>query len=353
MSSKGTVSIGYTKTLIETAKNYPVNVASILNNCALDERTFEKPEVRVSLDQQQALWKELILHTGDHHFGLHMGEQAKPGTFDVVGYVMMNCRTLQDALKSVARYQRIIGEGGIVKVRQYDDVFEISYDIVYSPTQYTRHRIEAVLSSIVSTGRWLSGIDLNPLEVHFQHRLQGDLSEYKRVFKSDVSFERAKNGLIYDRSSLDRPISQANPFLCESFEKVADQILLSFSEKNIIHRIKKHIIHDLSSNTLCKESIAKKLDISSRTLQRKLKEEGTSYQEILLNTRKEIAINCLKQFEIPISKIAQRLGFSEPSTFHRAFKEWTGLAPGVYRKQFQSSPTILNTIRKTEMFSLW
>lgn len=168
--------------------------------------------------------------------------------------------------------------------------------------------------------------------VSFRHASPGDISEYQRIFQTDLKFAMPFNRLAFNAAYLDWPVLSSNANLLSFFEQQADAMLGTLNggdryTQKVAYLIAEHLKGELPKI----DAIASELSISIRHLQRELQAEGTSFQKLLDQTRQELALRYLKDPTFSIHDIAFLLGFSAPSAFNRAFKRWTGKTPRCYR----------------------
>lgn len=197
----------------------------------------------------------------------------------------------------------------------------------------SRHASEAMFCSIINSIRhFTNNNNLHPVKVRFSHPQPGDITEHQRIFSAPLLFKQPGNELVIDRKHLDMPILLANPELLETLEKHAQKLLDRLYSPNTLADKVVHLLGKmLKGEAPSIQQVAGKLAMSTRNLQNKLKKERTTYQKLLDQVRKEIAISYLKKPEVAIIDIAFHLGFSEQSVFNHAFKRWTGSTPHKYR----------------------
>jgi AraC-like DNA-binding protein len=184
----------------------------------------------------------------------------------------------------------------------------------------------------------LTGKRLRLSAAWFQYVPPAQLTEYERLFQTELHFAQPINRLAFDARCLDWSVLSSNAALLPLFESYADTMLAALTptqdyQQKVSQAIAQHLIGELPTI----QAIAYELAISVRHLQRELKAEGTSFQKLLDETRKKLALQHLKNPTTPIHDIAFLLGFSEPSAFNRAFKRWTGKTPGSYRGSGEES----------------
>jgi AraC-like DNA-binding protein len=188
---------------------------------------------------------------------------------------------------------------------------------------------------MIKVGRELTGIDWKPQEVHFEHEQPKNTSEHERIFRAPIYFNKQLTKLIFDSSILLLPIVDADLILGSLLERQAKELLAkpSQNEATFVNQVKQLIRQNLPNGEAKMEIICRKLGTSTRTFQRKLKEEGTSFQKLLEETQREMSEFYLQKPNIAICEVAYLMGFSQSSAFHRAFRRWTGLTPKEFRVQ--------------------
>lgn len=180
--------------------------------------------------------------------------------------------------------------------------------------------------------RSLTGVPIDPLEVSYTFERPSSMAEYDRIFRCPVLFERARNSMAFDSRIAAIPVLDPNPGLLEYFESYARELLASLDRGGEnTRRATELILSRLDDESLSIRRIAKDMDVSARTLQARLKGEGTAFSELLSDTRERMAKKYLRESR-SVEDITYLLGFSESSVFRKAFKKWTGLTPKEYRE---------------------
>src|SRR5262249_43450246 len=172
-----------------------------------------------------------------------------------------------------------------------------------------------------------------PLQIRFPHAAPSDLSEHRRVFGCPLEFGSKCSELVFSREVLDLTMVKADADL----QAILDAQVLAALEQlprveATTETVRRHLPAELCHGPPTLEQIAPRMNMSPRTLHRRLDEESTSFRQILAEVRRELATRHLSERRLAIGEIAFLLGFSEPSAFHRAFKRWTGYAPLAYRQ---------------------
>ena len=171
------------------------------------------------------------------------------------------------------------------------------------------------------------GTKLKPEVVHVVHEAPSCAEKYETFFDSKVVFESTGDSLTFSKKDVDQPLSSSNPYLAEVNDQIIVRYLEKMDEEDIINRVKANIVDILPSGNITDEKISNMLFMGVRTLQRRLQKEGTTFQTLLNETRKDLAKQYIKDPNIRLEEIAFLLGFSEYSVFSKAFKRWTGNSP--------------------------
>ncbi|HEY9646052.1 MAG TPA: AraC family transcriptional regulator [Chroococcidiopsis sp.] len=332
---------GYlTRNLLQFAQHRGVDIDSLCATVGFNLALLEMPDRRIPRSLHYGLWQEIIRQTGDQNMGLHLGEAFTLGNYGVAGYVLLNCRTLEEVFEKFCRYTCLFCQGVLNYLSVADGMAFLDCDSIpeIAPDPLivagARYDIESTFTSCLNAIQSLTGKPFRPLAVWFRHQAPPDLSEYERIFQAELKFAMPVNRLIFEAACLDWPILSSNANLLPFFEQQAEAMLGEIEQPNrYSQKVAQTIARQLQGELPTIDEIAAELFISTRQLQRNLKAEGTSFQKMLDQTRQELALQYLKDPAIPTHDIAFLLGFSEPSAFTRAFKRWTGKPPRSYGGQ--------------------
>jgi AraC-like DNA-binding protein len=301
---------------------------------SLDRPVYSDPDQRIPFAQVALLYEKAALLTGDDAFGLHVGEQVDPKAFDVLGYSVINSSTFGEALARLVRYNSIWTNGSTFTVERGSPMTTIVYEYLDESVRERRHDAEMTLAAIAALARMATGADWSASEVSFQHQRPRDTTEHERIFRCPVRFGAEANEFKFSSAALGLPLIKADPGLCIVLDRHAEELLAKYPRTDtLIERLRTIIRNELNGGDASLERVAGQVDMSARTLQRKLREHGTSHQELLDQMRKDLAVRYLREPEMAICEVAYLLGFSESSALHRAFKRWTGMTPNEFRRR--------------------
>lgn len=321
--------------ILDAASRRGVSRTAACAAADIDPAVLADPDHRLPFAGVVRLYEVCARLTGDDAFGLHVGEASHPTMFDVLGYIMMNSPTVGEALSRLERYQRVWTDGSVLSPSVEDGRARIqySYEIAEPVPEDRRQDCEATLSIVATGVRAMVGSEWQPDFVWYEHAAPEDISEHRRIFRCPIAFGQSVNAVIFDAALLARAIPRADPALEAVLDRHAQALLDARpAVASLADRVRQVIVGRLRGGEPDLETVARELGMSTRTLQRHLKDERTTLNEVIDGIRRDLSTRYLRQPDLTISDVAYLLGFAEPSTFHRAFRKWTGLTPGEFRK---------------------
>ena len=281
-----------------------------------------------------ALYEHAAKLTRDDAFGLRLGQESDHTRYDLLGYVVANSDTYHDALSHLVRYLPVWTNA--VQFSLTTDMREARLAYLYGADAVApdlrRQEAEHMLSTMFYIGRQLTGKPWKPIAVCFEHRKPAAVHAPKRTFQAPVYFGRARTELVFDARLLAVPLPTADTSLAALLQRPAQALLGPAAAGDSFADQVRRAMHEISGpGSLTLSSVARKLGTGARTLQRRLNEEGSSFHDLVRETRSTRAKNYLRKRDLAIGEIAYLLGFSQPSAFHRAFQRWTGMTPRTFR----------------------
>lgn len=324
----GRVTGAYLQPVLETAAARGIDAASLARAAGVPAGTLGADALAAR--HYIALLETAARLSGDPHFGLHVGERVRPGTFSVYGLVLMSCRDFGQALEQTLRFEELAHDLG------RSHLALAGAEALYGWTSHypsaSRHLVESVFAGIRVFGSWLAGRPLGPRHLAFVHASEAPSDEYLRVLGAVPQFGASANVARFDAALLRMPVPNADPSLYPVLRQHAERLLSERSAgEGILAQVRAIVIDRLPHGGARLPMVAAGLGMSPRTLQRKLAEAGASFQEVLDGARYELARGYLDRRDLSLVDIASLLGYQEQSAFTHAFREWSGLNPGAWR----------------------
>ena len=318
--------------LLDQARRRGMDRRKLLTAAGLNSADLKDPDGRVPSSKIWKLWQAMIQADPDIALGLKLGDSREsPIRFGLVGYTIFYSRTLRQALHRLARYSSIIFETIQLIVESRDGKSGI---LLESDPQFDmlRHPIDSRLASILSAMRTLSGKPVTPLEVELPYRKLTDTSFHRQFFKAPLRFGRPKAALWFHSADLELPIQHADDTLVGYLDRLAQQKLKELSGTSLSERLGRTLWSELSGGPPPLRRVAELLGMSSRTLQRYLRNEGKTFRSALEDFRREMSTHLMDHRKLAVYEIAFLLGYADPSSFRRPFRRWHRKSPRASRR---------------------
>lgn len=334
-NTAATVSVTMIKILRAYARRFKIDPDTAMASAGIDPVSLEKSEARVPAATFQAVWQHIAGAAGDPNPGLNFGRELSRQypAGSVLFTMMLNCPDMGSALKVFVRYHRVMAEVIHPVMDVTGNSVSLSWQVSFPDIPDSPDLAEALLCIFHTVIQTLSQGRITPGQVCFTRGQPDDISPYREQFNTTLVFSAPKNELTLRSQDLDMKIDLANPALYAVLEKHAARILACLGREkkwsdNVLSLLGKMVVSDARLNI---ETVADRLGVSIRSLQEKLKKEGTTFRNLLEEVRRQVAQDFLRDTNTDICDIAFLLGYAEQSAFNRAFKRWTGMTPRTFR----------------------
>jgi AraC-like DNA-binding protein len=311
-------------------KSYGIDPEPVFREMQIDPKRLDDPNARFSYIKVDNLWKRMAELTDDPCLGLKAARFWHPSFYGALGYAWLTSSTLRTAMNRYQRYLRILTEGAELILEDDDENFNVilSYREI---SQQQPTRTDSFFSYTTEMCRANAGDGFNPVSVSLKHPAPSCAAEFYAYFRCPVDFNAAENRMQIRLEDVDRQLPGSNPNLAQLNDQVMIKYLANLDKSDIINRVKAAIIDQLPSGNVTETTIAEALYLSVRTMQRQLQAEDTSFKAVLNEVRSELADKYIRDNQLSLTEISFMLGFSEMSSFSRAFKRWKGESPSAFR----------------------
>jgi AraC-like DNA-binding protein len=317
-----TVVAAWTKVIVDYAAARGVDVTR-------PDVDLSHHDLRVPAHLDDAIWQAADDALGDDDLGIHLAESGvSAASFGVVGYLVRASTTVGEALVRSQQFHRLVKDRGRLEVVAAPA--GAGATVIDAPevdrAQWPRAIAELSIANYVHLARAWTGARIVPREVRFQHARPRDTRELERFFGCKLTFDQRDNALVLTREVLALPFTTSEPALGSYLEAAATARLDRLPAPSLVDEVRGAIDDELRNGDVDIERVARRVGATPRSLQRRLRDEGTSYRELIDTIRHNRAVDLLQR-GVPFGDIAERLGFSEARAFRRAFRRWTGLVP--------------------------
>ena len=319
----GSVSRALVQTVLDAVRDTPLPQAD-----ALAQRLAD-PAAVIPLEELEHLLDAYADRAG-LACGLQLGAQARPATFSALGYLAMSSRTLGEAVSLMPSYESVVMDVGLTTLTRDGDAVQLAWGL----RDRQPHPVleDFILAAWLSLGRWLVGRPLTPDAVHFTHDAPADPEPYRRYFPCRHEYRQLQAGMRFPAGWLDLPVLHADPDLHALMLDRARALQAAQPVTGAWSRQVLAVLPDLlPRQQATMPEVAARLNVSERSLRRRLAEEGESFQDLLQEQRRQLACHYLRNERLGLLDIALLLGYAEHSAFSTAFRQWYGVTPGQFR----------------------
>lgn len=327
------VSVTLVRTLVEEVSRAGADPQAFLAAAQLERGVLDDPNARIAGPQYDQLQELALDLTGDPALGVHMAERVNPSAFHVVGFLSGHCQTLRQAIAMFARYRKLISDAPPPSLHEDGEVAVLTCHFVAGGSERCRRlRDEFGVAAMTRSALMVLGVPEAPRLVEMPHAAPAYAAEVERVLGCPVRYGADAVRLHFARWMLDAARLHANPELMRLLESQAERNLAQLvTPARLSARVRAALLDGKDGARPTMSAMARRLGLSERSLRRRLHQEGLTYAEVVEHALAEVARRLLDDPAATIQEVADRLGFSEASAFHRAFKRWTGQTPGKFR----------------------
>jgi AraC-like DNA-binding protein len=331
--TRHTIAIAQIEQILQGARRQGLDVPAILRRADLSPALLAAPQARVSQAQFVALIRVLQRTTRDEFWGL-CNQPVAIGTFADCARLLVLAPHLGAALRTGFRvYHRVLSDF-VVRLRVERGVAHVGVFTRGEADERLDYAERVFMFFTFNLASWLVARRLPLLHVDYQGPAPARANDTARLFDAPLRYERPSTGFSFDAGWLDLPVVQNAQSLAEMLRHAPARLTVRYRDRtSLTERTRRLLRGHLSGELPTLKEVGRQLDVPPQTLRRRLREEGQGFQALKDDLRRDAAIEYLARPDLTLMDIASQLGFSEASTFHRAFKKWTGVAPGEYRQQ--------------------
>lgn len=288
---------------------------------------FRRPDVELTIEKYHRLL-DCAARSGHPAIGHSIGASMPAAALGPLGHAMAASATVRQMLSVASKYLYVFAHANVLRLDVGQDRFAVVYDVTDPNVALHQQDVELALACVARQVRELSGRGTGPRLVEFGHARPAYARELARYYGCEVQFDRGGNRLHYDRPVLDLSVTGSDPSLLGALEFfLAERLKTRSEDADLAKKVTHLIATSLSGGAPDIESVAATLGVSTRTLQRRLREQGLAFNDMVETVRRDIARQYVQQGEFSLTDVALLLGYSELSGFSRAFRRWTGKSP--------------------------
>jgi AraC-like DNA-binding protein len=303
---------------------------AVLRHAGLPVDLFGQEKVLVSTDELFALYKGITELTSDPVIGLKLGSEERTERYDPIAIAALCTRSVRDALARVARYKQLTCPEKVEITEQADEC-SVRFVWLLAEEQEPTVLVDSCFARVIAIARRGTGKQVRPKRIEFQ-RPAAELEMYEAHFQCPVKFGASQNLLVFHKEDMERPFITYNAdLLAMVAPQLEAELTQQLASQTTSERAKSALKRLLAGRRPGLVDLARELRLSTRTLQRRLTEEGLSFQQLLKEARRELAQHYLLHSTLELNETAYLLGYEDANSFFRAFHFWEGKSPGEWR----------------------
>ena len=331
-----TLPIHIARAIATGAREHGVDPDPIFDAHGVSAAVLADPDARITGRVAVALWDAAARAAGHPQFGLRTGERAGNGAVNMAGMFLAASATLGEGFRRISQFYRVMNDAQTIHWEETPTWAGAWLTVREVPYGVPRHATEFAFAWSLVMARTVTGVEITPSLVAFEHDAPADLSEHARILRCPVRFGHHRSEVRFDPAVFELPVRTSDPALVEILESHARSVLARLpARQGLVPRVREAVARGLPTGAGL-DDVAASLHLSARSLQRRLQDEGTTYADVVDEVRRALALDALRDPARGVSEVVFALGFSDASAFHKAFVRWTGSAPGAWRRGLTS-----------------
>ncbi|MBV4473596.1 AraC family transcriptional regulator [Pseudomonas sp. B2M1-30] len=334
-----TISASSFRNIIQAISSSNFKIKSLVNHYA-EQLIEENDDDKLKLSIACRFFNDASQYSGDADIGLSAYKHARPDFFGIAGYSLMSSPTLDIALERLAKYHPLVADSSFITLDDENEHFIISaFNKGLPSTEVTRHIIDAAAAVILGLIHWLAfPLKLQPVFVDLPYPKPAETINLQRLFGKNINFDAPHIRLVFDSEIKKKSIYSRNPGFEDVHRRYADAQLEEKINGSLMEKVRSVFSSGMTEGRLISlQEMATTLNMSKRTLQKYLEEEGVTFSALQEALRKELASNLIASSALSLKEISSILGFSQSSSLSKACQRWFSLSPGQLRAQNQKS----------------
>lgn len=319
--------------LLQAAERLSIDADELLQQAGIRGEQIDDPDQRIPEALVLQVWQLLAARQPDNpDIGLDVGSSGDVRQGGILGYAVMHSKNAGHALRRIARFCRLISTRVDITLEEGPEAWRLE-SRVPPPLPGFRPPTDESVAGIVSVLREITGRQIDPVTVVCPYPRPDDLSALRRVFRSELSFDAACAAMTFRTRDMAMPLLNPETKLADYLDRLAEQELAALPRSDTYaRRTGRTVWRQLSEGQPALDAVARDIGVSARTLQRRLREEGTSFAGVVDDLRRQMAPTLLENESLAVYEVAYLLGYADPSAFFRAFRRWHACSPAEYRQ---------------------
>jgi AraC-like DNA-binding protein len=320
--------------VVDDLRRHGVATDELLKEVGLRRADVADPEARIPYAAYVGLIERAASLLGDASYGLRLGASQDARDSGMLGFIVLNSPTLMDAVANLHRYFHVIGEGVDIEFERSGPHVALRFRETDQALRGLRHNSEYMAAIVVRGCRDMTRKRISPVRAEFMHGRPNQKVDYESYLGCPVKFHAEWDAVIYAAETMQLLVIEADNKLLRVLKDACQKILgPTPKKKDLVHDVRELVIQRLAKGPAHFDDIARDVNMSSKTLERRLAERGKSFRVLLDDIRRDLTKRYLGETDFRLEQVAYLVGYSEPAALVRAFRRWTGTTPIQFRQQ--------------------
>lgn len=342
MSTTSTTLTSWALLVWKALQAHGLDTRAIFKQADLDPAKLGDGNARYRLSGMTKLWEIAVKETNDPCFGIEVGKLWTATTFHALGFAWLASHTLKDALTRLVRYSRIVNNSIDARLAVHGTNLHLIMSAGEDERIVHYAARDAGMVAIIVMCRLLCGENFSPREIQVTRKRSLCDENLERFVGAPIIYKCEKNITLFDLMRAEQRQPTGNSELAKVNEEIAIKYLRTLNRSSVVMRVKSKLIEMMPTGQVADDVVASELNLSLRTMQRKLGEEKTSFSSLYKKIRQDMASEYIKDSQMSMTEIAFLLGFSEQANFSRAYRRWYGTSPSAAREEFENTALDVN-----------
>ncbi len=315
------VSSAWARGVVNTFRSIGLDVEALCQEAGTDLAIFMDTNERPPRDALGRFWRAALAKSGDRYLGLSAAEAWEPRADHLVVLLLTSAETVGQGLQAGMRYQELLSHGRVVTLGEHPEHHALHINKIEHELPITSHEIEFITVFVMKLLRFATDGQFQAREIHFEHPYRGNIQRYTRAFGCSVLFGKEKAAIVFDDDAWNLPLAHGNQALHGQLRGVASGLHAEIESHHFIDVVRDRIKTLLPRGNANIEGVASALHMTSRTLQRRLQDDDTTFRVLLDSVRKAILVQCFERNQSPDESM-RHAGYTNVRSFRRALKRW-------------------------------
>ncbi|HEX7816869.1 AraC family transcriptional regulator [Dyella sp.] len=333
-----TTSAAWVQSTLNALRQLGIDVDTLAKNAGIERDMLKNPASRWHTDKLSHLWMLASEHLYPSWMARIYSREVEPIQYGVIGYVMLSSPDALTGFRRLVDYLALISNASILKLHEEGRFFRLESELIGKHLPIPRQRYEYNLLTLFKMGKWLYGDAFAPIEVTTRFGKPTYVEDFHAVFRCPIHFDHSYNSILYSKDAFKMHPRLPMPEMAGVHIKIADHMLRQSFAGYFPMDVETAIEACISRGFISRDRVAADLLLSERTFKRRLNAHQIRYTEVVDQVRRRMALHLLADTQLSLSEIGERLAYSDPSTFTRAFTRWMGVPPSTFRSGSSGGP---------------